>query len=715
MDSRWSGAAGAPPPPPLPTDLHQPTLPPARGLPSVDPEPTRRAQLPRGPDRPRYDPRSDQQYDDDVRMAETVDAPRAWTENGANRDPGGDTRTGMAMATVLPDSALPDSGHGGSGIPMRSIRADYSAGWRDRHALGLVAPVGLPAARAASLGPRERGQLPPHERTARWSADTMHMEHEVGGQWPQSPTTPWHPPAQQATGADHPDPANPEHVPPRHDEHDGYYRQSAHVSNSLERTLALRSVAPRGGWPPRPDVFSTRHDPVPPHPPLRSPVAVPFAYYGRTDTGPSEYVTQPGAPPPHYPPPPPPADVPWWHGTRAGPTYGAPDPVRDRECLYGVPSSPWTVDPAYWSTSAAEHAHRDRPRFGAPPPPPPPPGPPRAYGPPAWYRAGGVPREMGHAGESSWADPPPPGYPVRRPLTRSAPASEWAWPVHDRVEQTTWPPMHAGDPTAGAVRDDLRRDVPPQGYSRDRAQETTDASRASAGVGAVDPVETRETAGPGRAGRGTPHETAGPGRAVPLETATMAAYEGPPRAVSRAIEAARVPAVPLAPMSSATPGHRPLPERITTATASTSTPGFRSPAPRAMTHVESTPASGGGVELLTAPAPATGVHAAADVAASRWDHGAAHIQAHVGSIRFGTSGTGHGRGRNGHPYPTRAEKDSLMATTGLTLAQLENFLVNYRRRTLKKDAARTTPSVTPRDDAAAEGPPPPPPPPPRTQ
>ncbi|KNE67733.1 hypothetical protein AMAG_19698 [Allomyces macrogynus ATCC 38327] len=442
--------------------------------------------------------------------------------------------------------------------------------------------------------------------------------------------------------------------------------------------------------------------------------------------------------------------------------YGAPDPGRGHEYAYGAASSPWTADPAYWSSSEAEHAHRDRPRFGAPPPPPPPPpGPPRPY-------------------ESPYADPPPGYLAARRPMTRSAPASEWAWPAHDRVGQTTWPPMHAWDPTAGAVRDDPRR-VLPQGYSREWAHETANASRASGSAGAVELGEMREMVGPSR---GTPRESAvvgayeGPRLAVgAYEGPRLAAGadEGPPLDASRAIESARVPTVPLL---SATPGPRSPPERIATTTASKSTPGFGSPASRTATRVESLlerPANGSGVGVATTPTPAT----AEDVATRRAHGAAAHHQAQVGSIPSGMSGTGHGHchgdaGRTStarrddsarhplgaattrarstgaapppvdgdrallaevktrrrraalpesaratllawldehreHPYPTRAEKDSLMATTGLTLAQLENFLVNYRRRTLKRGAARTTRSTVsnasaapPRDDTLAE-------------
>ncbi|KNE70285.1 hypothetical protein AMAG_14431 [Allomyces macrogynus ATCC 38327] len=49
-------------------------------------------------------------------------------------------------------------------------------------------------------------------------------------------------------------------------------------------------------------------------------------------------------------------------------------------------------------------------------------------------------------------------------------------------------------------------------------------------------------------------------------------------------------------------------------------------------------------------------------------------------------------GHRESPYPTRAEKDQLMAATGLTLSQVENFFVNFRRRSLKKTSTPHAPT-----------------------
>ncbi|KNE67731.1 hypothetical protein AMAG_12459 [Allomyces macrogynus ATCC 38327] len=46
-----------------------------------------------------------------------------------------------------------------------------------------------------------------------------------------------------------------------------------------------------------------------------------------------------------------------------------------------------------------------------------------------------------------------------------------------------------------------------------------------------------------------------------------------------------------------------------------------------------------------------------------------------------------------NPYPTRAVKNEIMAKTGLTLAQLENWFVNYRRRALKSDTRVPSPGA----------------------
>ncbi|KNE67724.1 hypothetical protein AMAG_12455 [Allomyces macrogynus ATCC 38327] len=48
-----------------------------------------------------------------------------------------------------------------------------------------------------------------------------------------------------------------------------------------------------------------------------------------------------------------------------------------------------------------------------------------------------------------------------------------------------------------------------------------------------------------------------------------------------------------------------------------------------------------------------------------------------------------------HPYPTRAEKEGLVAATGLTLAQLGTWFVNHRRRSLKKGKAAHSSTVSP--------------------
>ncbi|KNE67727.1 hypothetical protein AMAG_12457 [Allomyces macrogynus ATCC 38327] len=49
-------------------------------------------------------------------------------------------------------------------------------------------------------------------------------------------------------------------------------------------------------------------------------------------------------------------------------------------------------------------------------------------------------------------------------------------------------------------------------------------------------------------------------------------------------------------------------------------------------------------------------------------------------------------GHRESPYPTRTEKDQLMAATGLSLTQVENFFVNFRRRSLKKFSAPRAPT-----------------------
>ncbi|KNE67732.1 hypothetical protein AMAG_12462 [Allomyces macrogynus ATCC 38327] len=176
-------------------------------------------------------------------MAETVYAPREWAgHGGVGGDLGGDTRT----ASARHDDGIRDD------VTTRP-RADHSAGWRDRHALGLVAPVESATAGAAlwdQRDPRERGD-PPQPHSARWPpapAETMHhvppapawnqghrMENDVGGQWPRPTTTTWHSPAHQTTH---------EHVPPHHGGQDGSHWQSAHDNNSYVVVSLMVAVLP---------------------------------------------------------------------------------------------------------------------------------------------------------------------------------------------------------------------------------------------------------------------------------------------------------------------------------------------------------------------------------------------------------------------------------------------------------------------------------------